>query len=92
MKKYPEEIQFHSPAPVIKYHQKFSNSCCLSSLASAFHGIGDNRAVTTLANCIEESLTLQTDKFSNRMNFANAIMTNIMHVKCEHCLRYNLNV
>ena len=51
--KTTEEIQFHPAAPVLKYHQKSSNSCCFSSLASAFHGIGDNMAVTALVNRIE---------------------------------------
>ena len=56
--KTTENIVFHPAAPVIKYHQKTSNSCCLSSLASAFHIISDNRAVNSLVNSIEESLTL----------------------------------
>ena len=27
------KVQFHPAAPLIKYHQKTSNSCCLGSLA-----------------------------------------------------------
>ena len=42
-----------------------------SSLASAFYNIGDNRSITALMNRIEESFTLQTDKFRNRIHFAN---------------------
>ena len=57
-KKTTEKIQFHPAAPVITYHQKLSNSCCLGSLESVFQGIGDYRAVTALVNRIEESLTL----------------------------------
>ena len=30
--KITEEIEFHPRAPVLKYHQEPSNSCCLSSL------------------------------------------------------------
>ena len=75
---------------MIKYHQKWSNSCCLSSLASYFHCIDDNRTVTYLVNIIEESLNLQTDKFKNRIHFANAIMTN--RKKGEKNLRYNLKM
>ena len=56
--KTAENIVFHPAAPVLNYHQKASNSCCLSSLEFDFHGIGDNRGVTTLVNRIEESLTL----------------------------------
>ena len=52
-------VQFCPAAPLIKYHQNKSNSCCLSSLSSAFHCIGDNRAVPSLVNRIEESLTLK---------------------------------
>ena len=37
--KTTRKVQFHPAAPVIKYHQKTYNSCCLSSLASAFHCI-----------------------------------------------------
>ena len=39
------KVQFHPVAPVMKYHQKTSNICCLSSLASVFCCINDNRAV-----------------------------------------------
>ena len=48
------EIKFHPEEPVIKYHQKLSNICCLSSLASAFHSVGDDRSVNVLVNSIEE--------------------------------------
>ena len=48
-----ENIVFHPEDPVLKYHQKLSNSCCLSILASSFHIIGDNRDLTALANEIE---------------------------------------
>ena len=52
--KITDEIQFHLAALVIEYRQKWSKSCCLSSLASAFHIIGDNRAGTILVNFIKE--------------------------------------
>ena len=55
--KMTKKAQFHPEAPLIQY-KKSSNSCCLSSLASDFHFIGDNRAVSDLVNYIEESLTL----------------------------------
>ena len=69
-----EELVFHPEAPVLKYHQNSSNSCCLSSLASAFHSIGEYRAATALENRIEYSLTLQTDIFRNKIDFANDIL------------------
>ena len=56
--KITDNIVFHPQSPVLKYHQKMYNCCCLSSLASSFHIIHDNRAVTALENRIEESLTL----------------------------------
>ena len=71
-----KKVQFRIEAPLIKYHQKYSNSCCLSSLASAFHCIGGNRSVTDLVNRIEESLTLQTEKFNSIIHIANSIMKN----------------
>ena len=51
--KTTDELLFHPSAPVLKYLQKAYNSCCLSSLASAFQSVGDDRAVSSLSNCIE---------------------------------------
>ena len=48
--KMTKKVQCHTEAPVIKYHKKLSNSCCSSSLISAFHFICDNRAVAALVN------------------------------------------
>ena len=90
--KTTEKILFHPASSVLKYHQKKSNSCCLSSLASAFHSIGDDRAVTALVNHIEESWTIHTDKFRNIIHFANAIMTNRMNIKGEQRLIYNMKM
>ena len=84
--------EFHPEAPVIKYHQNLSNSFCLSSLSPAFHIIGDNRAATSLANIIEESLTLKTNRFRNIIYFANDIMKNKLCHKDEHRLRYHLKM
>ena len=81
-----QKVRFRTEAPLIKYHQKIYNSCCLSSLASAFHFIGDDRVVTSVVNCIEESLTLQTEKFKDIIHLANAIMTYMREIKGEHCL------
>ena len=90
--KITDEIKFHPEEPVIKYHQRLSNSCCLGRLTSAFQSTGDYRAITALVNIIEESLTLQTDKISNRLHFSNAIMKNRIYIKGEQRLRYNLKV
>ena len=49
-----KKIWFHPAEPVVKYHQKSSNSCSLSSLSSAFHSISDDRNVTALVNRIKD--------------------------------------
>ena len=51
--KNTEEMLFNPRATVLKYHQESYNSCCLSSLKSYFHSIGDNKAAPSVANCIE---------------------------------------
>ena len=77
---------------MIKYHQKTYNSCCLNSLESYFHCIGDYRAVPSLVNSTEESLTLQTEIFKNIIHFANSIMSNRSKTKGEHNIIYNLTI
>ena len=49
-----QKVRFRTEAPLIKYHYKRYNSCCSRSLASEFHCIGNNRAVTAIVNAIEE--------------------------------------
>ena len=90
--KMNKKVMFRTEAPLIKYHQKISNSCCLSSLVSAFQCIDDNRAVTVLTNLIEESLTLQTEIFKSRAHFANTIMKNRRKIKSEQNLQYNMTI
>ena len=85
--KTTRKIQFHPASPVIKYHQKSSNSYCLSSLAPAFYFIGNNTAIPALVNSIEESLILQTEKYKDIIHFANTIMKDIRKKKDEHNLR-----
>ena len=88
--KITEEIEFHPRAPVQKYHQESSTSCCLSILASAFHIIGENKTATDLANCTGESLKLGSNRFRNIIKFLNAIMKGKLRQKCQQHLRYNL--
>ena len=47
------KVKIHLAAPVMKYLQKISNSCCLSSLALAFHCINEKRSVLALVHIIE---------------------------------------
>ena len=51
--KMTRRVQFHPEAPLIKYHQKSSNSCCLVILASDFQCYYENRAVYGPLNRIE---------------------------------------
>ena len=85
-------VQFHSAAPLIKYHQKTFNGCCLNSLAYAFQCINDNRAVPALVNSIEESFNLQTKDCKNIIHFATIIMKNRIKIKCEMSLGYILTI
>ena len=48
-----QKVMFPTESPLIKYHQKRSNSFCLNSLASDFHCIGNNRDINALVNRIE---------------------------------------
>ena len=52
--KMTRKLQFQPEARLIKYHQKTSNSCCLSSLASNFHCINETMDVPALLYSIEE--------------------------------------
>ena len=90
--KTTRKVQLNPAAPVIKYHQKSSNSCCLSILASAFKYIFENRAAHSLVNSIGESFTLKTEKFNNTIHFANDIMKNRRKKKGEQNLRFNLTI
>ena len=90
--KITRKVQFHPAAPVIKCHQKISNNCCLSSLASDFHFINDNRDLPALVNSIEELLTLEKENCKNRIHFDNAIMKNRRTIKVEQNLSYNLTI
>ena len=90
--KITRKVQSHLAAPVIKYHQKTSNSCCLSSLASAFHCINENRDVLAIVNSIEESLTTQAENGKNIDIKKNTVMKNIKKIKGEHNLGYNLTI
>ena len=85
-----ERMVFHPEAPVLKYHQESSNSFCLISLTSTFHSISEDRAINSLANCTEESLTLKTNISRNIVDSANDILKKQLHHNGEQHLRYNL--
>ena len=64
---------FHKDAPILSYFQKSLNSCCFSSLASAFASINHFKASDAISIRIKESLKSEV---GNRIDFANEIMLN----------------
>ena len=52
-KKCVEKMNFCSKAPMLKYRQNSSNSCCFSSLASAFDSINQTKSATSISMRIE---------------------------------------
>ena len=63
------------------------NSCCLSSLASAFASINHNAADNAISMRIEESLKSEV---GYRIDFANDILNNQKRNKSEPKVHYNL--
>ena len=49
-----ESFKFQNDAPILKHFPKTLNSCCFSSLASAFASINHNAVANTISTCIEE--------------------------------------
>ena len=90
--KITRKVLFHPAVPVIKYHQKTSNSCCFSSLAPAFHCINYKSTVPDLVKSIEELLTLEKEDCKNIIHFSNAIMSDRRKIKGEQNLIYNLTI
>ena len=66
-------MKFHSNLPMLKYCQNSLNSCCFSSLESAFDIINKIKAANDTATRIEESLTSQ---LVNHIDFVNDILKN----------------
>ena len=48
-----ESFKFQNDAPILKYCQKTLNSCCFSSLASAFSSINHSAAANAISMRIE---------------------------------------
>ena len=68
-----ENFKFHNDAPILKYGQKSLNSCCFSSLESAFASINQNKAADAISLRIGKSLKSEV---VNRSYFSNAILKN----------------
>ena len=80
-------IYFQNDDPILKYCQKSLNICFLSSLASAFASIKQNKAVNAILLCIEESLESEV---VNSIDFANAILKNEKIIQGEPRVYYSL--
>ena len=81
---FVESFKFQNDAPILKYCQKSLNSCCFSSLASAFSIINQNKADNYISLRIEESLESEV---GNRIDFANAILINEKKLKVnQECI------
>ena len=63
-----KSFKFQKDAPIIRYCQKTLNSCCFSSLASAFAGIKHFKAENAISIRIKESLKSEV---GNCIHFAN---------------------
>ena len=84
-----ESFKFQNDAPILKYCQKTLNSCCFSSLASAFDSINHFNTTKAISMRIEESLKSEV---GNRIDFTNDILKNKNISKGEPKVHYNLMV
>ena len=66
-------FKFKKDAPILSYCKKTLNSCCFSSLASAFAIIKHFKDENSISIRIKESLKIEV---GNRIDFANDIMLN----------------
>ena len=65
-----KSFKFQNDAPILKFCQKTLNSCCFSSLSSAFSSIKHYNAANSISMRIEESLK---SELGNHIDFANDI-------------------
>ena len=79
-------------APFVKYQQREKNTCCFSSLASAFHALGDERAELAIANRIKTSLHVVPDLYKTRLSYAKDVLSSSRRVRerGEPRLRYSI--
>ena len=66
--KVVKSFKFHTNAPILNYCQKTLNSCCFSSLVSAFDSIKHFKAANDIYIRIKESLKSEV---GNRIDFEN---------------------
>ena len=75
----------------MSYPRNASNSCCLSSLASAFNSSGENNAAKAIEIWIEESLHCQYQSYKDKISFADDIMSDQVKNPGGQRLHYNIN-
>ena len=78
---------FHKDAPILSHFQKTFNSCCFSSLESAFASNKHFKAANAISIHIKESLKSEV---GNCIDFANEIMLNRKRNKGEARVHYKL--
>ena len=78
---------FHKDSPILSFCQKILNSCCFSSLASAFYSNKHFKAANYISIRIKESLKSEV---GNCIDFANEIMLNRKRNKGEARVHYKL--
>ena len=78
---------FQKDDPILSYCQKILNSCCFSSLASAFSSINHFKAADAIYIRIKKLLK---SVVGNRNDFANEIMLNRKRNKGETRVHYKL--
>ena len=61
---------YSEDAPMAKISTRRQNTCCFSSLASAFCALGDERAEMAIASRIVDSLSFVPFRYKNRIDFA----------------------
>ena len=78
---------FHKDAPILSYRQKSLNSCCFSSLASAFANINHFKDSADISLRIKEYLNSEV---GNSIHFATDMMQNKKRNQGETRVHYSL--
>ena len=78
---------FHTDAAILNFCQKTFNSCCFSSLGSAFYSNKNFKAANDISILIKESLKSEV---GNRIDFENEIMLNRKINKDKARVHYKL--
>ena len=80
-------FMFHNDFPMVKYCHNSLNSCCFSSLESAYAITKQIKSTNSISLRIEESLK---SKMGNHIDFLNDILKNEKIIKGEPKVYYSL--